>query len=97
MSACSTDLTVNTGLILGRSGAAGAADASRYSDIRSIQRPPVTTPFLPCCAYAASTYSGLGTCDQSEALLNNVCLYQTIKPSSPPSYSPSSNPSPLSL
>lgn len=31
MSACSTDLTVNTGLILGRSGAAGAADSSRYS------------------------------------------------------------------
>lgn len=44
------------------------------ADIRVIQRPPVTTPFLPCCAYAASTYSGLGTCDQSEAVLNNVCL-----------------------
>lgn len=67
------------------------------ADIRSIQRPPVTTPFLSCCAYAASTYSGLGTCDQSEDGLNNVCLYQTFKPSSLPSYCPSSNPSLLSL
>lgn len=52
------------------------------ADIRCIHRPPVPAPFPPCCwlcsGHILGTYSpgsGLGTCGQPEAVLNEQCLF----------------------